>query len=238
MPMLEVQDLHISYGVIKAVRGIDLIVNKGEIVTIIGANGAGKSSTLNRLAGILKPESGKIIFNGEDITGATSMAIVRQGITLAPEGRQVFPRMTVESNLLLGAFNASKAKKAQGLEVAYSLFKILRDRKKQIAGTLSGGEQQMLAVARALMSQPKLLMLDEPSLGLAPLIVKEIFSLIKRINKDLDTTVLLVEQNAKKALSVSDRGYVMETGRIALTDTGANLLTNDKVREIYLGGKS
>ena len=235
MAMLEVQDMHVSYGVIKAVRGISLTVDQGDIVTIIGANGAGKSTTLNTLAGVLKPDSGRVIFNDEDLAGASSVTTVRRGITLAPEGRQVFPRMSVEQNLLLGAFKAPKEKKQRGLEVAYSLFKILKERQKQLAGTLSGGEQQMLAVARALMSEPKLLMLDEPSLGLAPLIVREIFSLIRRINKDLGTTILLVEQNAKMALGVSNRGYVMETGRITLTDTGENLLQNDRVKAAYLG---
>ncbi len=236
MAMLEVRDLHVSYGAIKAVRGINLEVNQGEIVTIIGANGAGKSTTMNTLSGILKPVRGEILFQGKNLAGAGSVAAVRSGITLSPEGRQVFPLLTTEENLLLGAFKAPREKKQRGLKRAYDLFPILKEREKQLAGTLSGGEQQMLAVARALMSEPKLLMLDEPSLGLAPLIVQEIFAMILRINKELETTVLLVEQNAKMALGISDRAYVMETGEVTMTGTGAELLSSERVKSAYLGG--
>ena len=235
MEMLEVLDMHVSYGAIRAIKGISLTVSRGEIVTIIGANGAGKSTTMNTLAGIYKPLKGKVIFNGEDITDISSVGTVRRGITLAPEGRQVFPRLSVEANLLLGAFKKSKEKKKRGLEMAYNLFPTLDTRHKQLAGTLSGGEQQMLAVARALMSEPKLLMLDEPSLGLAPMLVREVFSLIKRINSDLGITILLVEQNAKMALKISNRGYVMDTGRIVMSDTCEILLKSEKIQEAYLG---
>ncbi len=236
MAMLEVRDLHVSYGAIKAVRGINLEVNQGEIVTIIGANGAGKSTTMNTLSGILKPVRGEIMFEGKNLAGAGSVAAVKSGITLSPEGRQVFPLLTTEENLQLGAFRAARDKKQRGLKRAYDLFPILKEREKQLAGTLSGGEQQMLAVARALMSEPKLLMLDEPSLGLAPKIVQEIFAMIIRINKELETTVLLVEQNAKMALGISDRAYVMETGEITMTGTGAELLNSERVKSAYLGG--
>ncbi|MDR2479525.1 MAG: ABC transporter ATP-binding protein [Treponema sp.] len=231
--LLEVRGLSVNYGVIRAVRGISFTVEKGELVTLIGANGAGKSTTMRTLAGIIKPRSGKIFFNGQDITGAASHVIVRSGISLSPEGRQVFPRMSVEGNLEMGAFCAGKGALRRGLDQAYDLFPVLAERRRQPAGTLSGGEQQMLAVARALMSEPKLLMLDEPSLGLAPLMVREIFELLKRI-RGLGTTILLVEQNARMALKISDRGYGLETGEIVFSDTGVKLLESPRVIEAYL----
>lgn len=235
MALLEVKNLHTNYGAIKAVKGISFEVKEGEIVTLIGSNGAGKSTTMNTLAGIVPISEGEIWFNGQNITKLESHDRVKMGIALSPEGRQVFPEMSVEANLRMGAFTVSKAVLEEGLKTAYELFPILGERKKQMAGTLSGGEQQMLAVARALMCKPKLLMLDEPSLGLAPLIVAEIFKLIRRIN-DMGTTILLVEQNARMALSISDRGYVLETGNIVLSGTGKDLAVDDKVREAYLGG--
>ncbi len=236
MALLEVKDLHTSYGAIKAVRGISFSVEEGEIVTLIGSNGAGKSTTLNTIAGLVSQGSGEIWFNGENISHLDSAQKVKRGIALSPEGRQVFPNLSVERNLHLGGYTLKdKSQMEKGFEQAYALFPRLEERKKQMAGTLSGGEQQMLAVARALMAFPKLLMLDEPSLGLAPIIVQDIFNLIKRIN-EMGTTILLVEQNARMALSISDRGYVLETGRIVLSDTGARLADNDRVREAYLGG--
>jgi branched-chain amino acid transport system ATP-binding protein len=238
--LLEVRDLHVNYGVIAAVRGVSFTVNQGEVVTLIGANGAGKSTTMRTLAGLKKPRSGKILFNGRDITGAPSHVIVRMGVSLSPEGRQVFPRMSVMGNLEMGAFTADRGVLKRGLEQAFALFPVLAERRNQQAGTLSGGEQQMLAVARALMPAPKLLMLDEPSLGLSPILVQEIFSLIRRI-RTLGTTILLVEQNARMALQISDRGYGLETGRIVFSDTGENLLRSDRVIDAYLatskGGK-
>ena len=235
MALLEVKDLAVNYGAIKAVKGISFTVEKGEIVTLIGANGAGKSTTMNTLAGLIKPASGTIVFEGEDITSARPAEIVKKGIALSPEGRQIFPALTVKQNLEMGGYTVSKEKVAQGIEQAYTLFPRLKERANQMGGTLSGGEQQMLAVARALMTDPALLMLDEPSMGLAPLLVQEIFNMIQRVNK-MGTTILLVEQNARMALSISDRGYVLETGNIVLSDTGASLATNDKVKEAYLGG--
>jgi branched-chain amino acid transport system ATP-binding protein len=231
--LLEVRDLSVNYGVIRAVRGVSFIVEKGELVTLIGANGAGKSTTMRTLAGLIRPRSGKILFDGRDITGAASHVIVKAGISLSPEGRQVFPRMSVEANLEMGAFCAGKGAAKRGLEQAYGLFPVLAERRRQAAGTLSGGEQQMLAVARALMSEPKLLMLDEPSLGLAPILVREIFELLKRI-RSLGTTILLVEQNARMALKISDRGYGLETGEIVFSDTGEKLLESPRVIEAYL----
>ena len=236
-PLLEVSDLSVNYGVIRAVRGIAFTVEKGELVTLIGANGAGKSTTMKTLAGLIKPRSGKIVFDGKDITGAPPHVVVRSGISLCPEGRQVFPRMSVETNLEMGAFCVSKEALKRGLDQAYGLFPVLEERRHQPAGTLSGGEQQMLAVARALMSEPKLLMLDEPSLGLAPLLVREIFELLKRI-RSLGTTILLVEQNAKMALKISDRGYGLETGEIAFSGTGEKLLESPEVIAAYLAGSS
>jgi branched-chain amino acid transport system ATP-binding protein len=234
---LTVQGLAVNYGVIKALKGINLKVGEGQIVTLIGSNGAGKSTTMNTLAGLLKPAGGRIVFNGKDISGNSSVSIVRAGMILAPEGRQVFPRMSVLENLHMGAFSVkSKAVKEKALAEVFDLFPILKEREKQLAGTLSGGEQQMLALGRALMGQPRLLMLDEPSLGLAPLVIKEIFRMIQRINKELGTTVLLVEQNARMALSISDYGYVLETGNIAYQGKAPDLISDEKVRMAYLGG--
>ncbi len=235
MALLEIKDMHTSYGAIKAVKGISFEVDQGEIVTLIGSNGAGKSTTLNTIAGTVKISFGEIWFDGRNITKAPSHERVKSGIALSPEGRQVFPDLTVEGNLRMGAFTVSKEDMAEGMETAFNLFPILKERRKQHAGTLSGGEQQMLAVARALMSKPKLLMLDEPSLGLAPLVVADIFKLIRRIN-EMGTTILLVEQNARMALSISDRGYVLETGNIVLSGKGSDLAVDEKVRAAYLGG--
>jgi branched-chain amino acid transport system ATP-binding protein len=238
MPLLEVKDLSVSFGVIKAVKGISFTINEGEIVTLIGANGAGKTTTMNAITGVVKSQSGDIVFNGSSITNSNPADIVKKGISMSPEGRQVFPQMTVRENLELGAYTVKdKEVTKNGIRNAYELFPILKERAFQQAGTLSGGEQQMLAVARALMVNPKLLLLDEPSLGLAPLIVQNIFNLILKI-RDMGTTVLLVEQNARMALSISDRGYVLETGKIVLDGTGKELMNNPKVIDAYLGGLS
>ena len=231
--ILEIRDLQVHYGGIEAVKGISLDVPEGEIVTLIGANGAGKSSTLRAIAGLVKPSAGKISFLDEDITGMDSSLIVSKGITLVPEGRRIFPDMTVLENLKIGAY-LRKDDLSEDLEWVYSLFPRLKERSWQAGGTLSGGEQQMLAVGRALMSRPKVIMMDEPSLGLAPIIVKGIFEIIKEINKQ-GVTILLIEQNANMALKIADIGYVLETGRITLTGSGEELLTNDAVRAAYLG---
>lgn len=234
---LEIRDLHVSYGGIRALKGIDLTVEEGQIVTLIGANGAGKSTTLRAISGLQKPQSGSILYGGEELVGLPAKEIVRRGIIHVPEGRRVFPDMTVAENLKIGAFlRKDKDGIASDMDYVYSLFPRLKERSWQPAGTLSGGEQQMLAVGRALMSRPKVLMMDEPSLGLAPLIVKDIFSIIRRVNAD-GITVLLIEQNANAALRVADYGYVLETGIIALTGTGEELLRNESVREAYLGKK-
>lgn len=236
MALLEVNDLHVSYGAIHAIQGISFRVDEGEIVTMIGSNGAGKSTIMNTIAGLVRPSSGRISFGGRDMTSARSSDIVRAGISLSPEGRQIFPQLTVEENISLGAYTVDdKARVSRNIDRMYELFPRLRERRRQMGGTLSGGEQQMLAVARALMSESKLLMLDEPSLGLAPIIVQELFELFKAINAS-GTTLLLVEQNARMALQISDRGYVLETGRIVLEDTGSKLADDPKVREAYLGG--
>ncbi len=231
--MLKIENLNIAYGGIKAVRGISFEVPDGEIVTLIGANGAGKSSTLRTIAGLVKPASGKITLDDQDITGADSAAIVKAGIVLAPEGRKIFPNLTVFENLRIGAY-LRKDDWEKDIDWVYSLFPRLQERSWQRGGTLSGGEQQMLAVARALMAKPKIIMLDEPSLGLAPLIVQGIFEIIKNINAQ-GVTVLLVEQNANMALKVAHRAYVLETGQITMTGTGAELLANPAVKEAYLG---
>ena len=234
---LEIRDLCVSYGGNRALKGISLSVDEGQIVTLIGANGAGKSTTLRAISGLQKAQSGSILYGGEELTNLPAKEIVRRGIIHVPEGRRVFPDMTVAENLKIGAFlRTDQAAIAQDLDYVYSLFPRLKERNWQLAGTLSGGEQQMLAVGRALMSRPKVLMMDEPSLGLAPLIVKDIFSIIRRVNQD-GITVLLIEQNANAALRIADYGYVLETGTIALSGTGEELLRNESVREAYLGKK-
>ena len=231
--ILEIKDLVVSYGGIEAVKGISMEVPEGQIITLIGANGAGKSTTLKSISGIVKPKSASILFNGEEICGKTPDYIVSKGITLVPEGRRVFSNLTVAENLKIGAYLRKDNIKAD-MEYVYSLFPRLKEREWQLSGTLSGGEQQMLAVGRALMSRPKVIMMDEPSLGLAPLIVKDIFEIIKTINKE-GITVLLIEQNANMALKVADKGYVMETGVIKMEGTGADLLANEEIKEAYLG---
>ena len=231
--ILSVKDLQVSYGGIEAVKGISFDVPEGKIVTLIGANGAGKSTTLKAIAGLVKPSAGTIEFKGESITGKDSSDIVSRGVTLVPEGRRVFSNMSVLENIRIGAY-LRKDDLSKDVEWVYSLFPRLKERSWQLAGTLSGGEQQMLAVARALMSRPKVIMMDEPSLGLAPLVVKGIFDIIKEINKK-GVTVLLIEQNANMALKIADFAYVLETGRITLSDTGAELLSNEEVKKAYLG---
>ena len=233
--MLKVDQLSVHYGGIHALRGISLEVPQGKIVTLIGANGAGKSTTLNSIMGLVKTSSGKVTWNDREITGAKTKDIVESGIVLVPEGRRVFPNLTVDENLSLGAFaRKHRAEVEADRERMFGLFPRLKERHKQKAGTLSGGEQQMLAVGRALMSKPTVLMMDEPSLGLAPIIVGMIFDIIRQINAS-GVTVLLVEQNAKAALDVADTGYVMETGSISFTGTGKELLADDRVRKAYLG---
>ena len=233
--MLEIQNLKVSYGGIRALKGISLTVPQGKIITLIGANGAGKSTTLRTIAGLQKADEGSISYNGESLIGLPSRELVKRGIIMVPEGRRVFPDMTVRENLRIGAFlRNDKDEIARTTEYVFSLFPRLKERAWQAAGTLSGGEQQMLAVGRALMSQPKVLMMDEPSLGLAPLVVRDIFQIIRRLNAD-GITVLLIEQNANAALRVADYGYVMETGIIALEGDGGSLLANESVREAYLG---
>ena len=231
--ILSVKDLQVNYGGIEAVKGISFDVPAGDIVTLIGANGAGKSTTLKAIAGLVKPRSGSIEFEGANITGKDSSDIVARGVTLVPEGRRVFANMTVLENIKIGAY-LRKDSLDEDIAWVYDLFPRLKERAWQLAGTLSGGEQQMLAVARALMSRPKVLMMDEPSLGLAPLVVKGIFDIIREINKQ-GVTVLLIEQNANMALKTADYAYVLETGRIGLSGTGAELLTNEDVKKAYLG---
>ena len=231
--ILEVKDLHVSYGGIKAVKDISFEVPKGEVVTLIGANGAGKSSTLRSIVGLVKPESGSIQFEGAQLAGLPTDQIVSKGITLVPEGRRVFPDLTVLENLKIGAY-MRKDSLDEDLKWVHDLFPRLKERSWQLAGTLSGGEQQMLAIGRALMSKPELIMMDEPSLGLAPIIVQGVFDIIREINKQ-GVTILLVEQNANMALKAANKGYVMETGRITLTGTGAELLENEEVKAAYLG---
>jgi branched-chain amino acid transport system ATP-binding protein len=234
--MLKINDINVYYGAIHAIKGISLEVNEGEIVTLIGANGAGKSTTLRTISGLLKPKTGSIEFLGKDIAGAKAHEIVKKGISQVPEGRRIFTEMTVMENLDLGAFIRKDKDGVQAdLKRVFELFPRLEERKAQEAGTLSGGEQQMLAMGRALMSRPKLLLLDEPSMGLAPLLIKEIFAIIKDINKE-GTTVLLVEQNANMALSIANRAYVLETGRITLSGTAQELAASEEVRKAYLGG--
>lgn len=231
--ILEIKNLSVSYGGIEAIKNISLDVEAGSIVTLIGSNGAGKSSTLRSIAGIVKAKSGEVLFEGENILGLSPDQIVKRGVTLVPEGRRVFPNLTVAENLHVGAYLRKDDIKPD-LEYVYELFPRLKERSWQFAGTLSGGEQQMLAVGRAMMARPKLIMMDEPSLGLAPLVVRDIFSIIQEINKQ-GVTILLIEQNANMALKIADIGYVLETGRITLTGSGEELLTNDAVRAAYLG---
>ena len=234
--MLSVESVHTFYGPIQALRGVDLEVGEGEIVTLIGANGAGKSTLLMTVCGTPQARAGRIVFHGQDITHVPTFRIVRLGIAHAPEGRRIFPRMTIMENLQMGAVTADPAEFGRDLERVFALFPILGDRRHQRGGTMSGGEQQMLAIARALMSRPRLLLLDEPSLGLAPMLVKQIFEVIGEINRSQGVTILLVEQNAHHALRVAHRGYVMANGRIVLAGTGAELLANEDVRGAYLEG--
>ena len=235
MALLEVKDLEVSYGVIKALKGISFEVNEGEIVTLIGANGAGKTTTMQSVIGLIPTRHGTITYDGQDITKTPCHKIVHLGMSQVPEGRRIFQELTVYENLLMGAYSMKKNDTfKEDLEKVYKRFPRLAERSSQIAGTLSGGEQQMLAMGRALMSRPKLLMLDEPSMGLSPLLVDEVFDIIKDINKD-GTTILLVEQNAGKSLAISDRAYVLETGSIVLSGTGAELAASEEVKKAYLG---
>ena len=235
-PMLKIDDINVYYGAIHALKGISLEVDEGEIVTLIGANGAGKSTTLRTISGLLKPKTGGIVFQGQDIAGVPAHEIVKRGISQVPEGRRIFAEMTVMENLDLGAFTRKdKDGVAADMKHVFELFPRLEERRDQVAGTLSGGEQQMLAMGRALMSRPKLLLLDEPSMGLAPLLIREIFNIIVDINKS-GTTVLLVEQNANMALSIASRAYVLETGRITLSGSAAELAASEEVKKAYLGG--
>ena len=232
-PILSIKDLQVRYGGIEAVKGISFDVPEGDIVTLIGANGAGKSSVLRSIAGLVKPSGGSINFCGDDITGRDSTLIVKRGVTLVPEGRKIFPNLTVLENLKVGAY-LRHDDISEDIQWVYDLFPRLRERSWQAGGTLSGGEQQMLAVGRALMARPKLIMMDEPSLGLAPLVVRDIFDIIREINRQ-GVTILLIEQNANMALKVADSAYVMETGRITLSGAGKDLLNNDAVKKAYLG---
>lgn len=233
--LLEVEDLHVAYGKIEAVKGISFTVDTGQVVTLIGTNGAGKTTTLRALSGLLTPRSGTIRFDGQSLTGTPAHHIVARGLAHSPEGRHIFPRLTIAENLQLGAFLRKDAEGiAQDVRRVYDLFPILGERARQAAGTLSGGEQQMLAMGRALMSRPKLLMLDEPSMGLSPIMMRKIMDTIAEL-KSTGTTILLVEQNAQAALGLADRGHVMETGRIVLSGTGAELLHDESVRKAYLG---
>ncbi|MCQ2553904.1 MAG: ABC transporter ATP-binding protein [Clostridia bacterium] len=232
--ILKATDLNVYYGNIHAIKGISFEVNDGEIVTLIGANGAGKSTTLNTIAGLNQTRTGDIVFMDESIAKIPAHKIVYKGLSLVPEGRRVFLQMTVEENLEMGAFSQAKSTIASGLEEVYELFPRMKERRKQISGTLSGGEQQMLAMGRALMANPKLIMLDEPSMGLAPILVEQIFEIIKDLHKK-GKTILLVEQNAQAALSVADRAYVLETGQIVMTGTGEELLRSPEIKKAYLG---
>lgn len=233
--MLKIDNLTVAYGGIEALKGISLEVEEGRIVTLVGANGAGKSTTLRSIVGLTKPKGGTITYMGKNLLAMKTQEMVKNGITLVPEGRRVFPNLTVLENLKIGAFYRNDEKNIkEDMEWVYSLFPRLKERTWQLSGTLSGGEQQMLAVGRALMSRPKLMMMDEPSLGLAPLIIKDIFNIIKEVNKQ-GVTILLIEQNANAALHIADKGYVMETGRITMTGSGKELLANPEVKKAYLG---
>lgn len=236
MALLEVRDLQVYYGVIQALKGISFEVNEGEIVTLIGANGAGKTTTMQSVMGLIPTKQGSITFNGKDITHTPSHKIVRMGMTQVPEGRRIFQELSVYENLLMGAYVENDKKKVKAdIEEIYTYFPRLGERKNQVAGTLSGGEQQMLAMGRAMMSHPKLLMLDEPSMGLSPLLVDQVFEIIKDYHKR-GITILLVEQNANKALEICDRAYVLEIGQFVLSGTGAELMASERVKEAYLGG--
>lgn len=235
MSMLKIEDLNVYYGSIHAVKGVSFEVEEGEIVTLIGANGAGKSTTLNTVAGLLKPRMGTIEFEGQSLVGVPAHKMVSKGIALCPEGRRIFQDMTVRENLEMGAFTRTDEESLEMRRRVYESFPRLKERRMQAGGTLSGGEQQMLAMGRALMSKPKLMMLDEPSMGLAPILVKEIFDIIKELNEQ-GTTILLVEQNASMALSIADRAYVLETGRVSMSGDAIELLHDKRVREAYLGG--
>ncbi len=235
MAMLEIKDLCVNYGVIKALKGISFEVNEGEVIALIGANGAGKTTTLHTITGLLSAKSGSIVLEGKDITKTAAHKIVKMGIAHVPEGRRIFQNLTVLDNIRLGAFTRKdKDKIAEDIEMVYKLFPRLEERKTQIAGTLSGGEQQMLAMGRALMSKPRIVVMDEPSMGLSPILVSEIFDIIESIRKQ-GTTVLLVEQNAKKALSIADRAYVLETGKIVLSGKASDLINDESVKKAYLG---
>ncbi len=234
MAMLEVNDIHTYYGNIHALKGISIKVEEGEIVTLIGANGAGKTTTLRTISGILRPRKGNITFNGEDLSAYKAHELVYKGIAMVPEGRGIFAKLTVAENLDMGAYIRNDNQIKNDLERGFTIFPRLRERRSQIAGTLSGGEQQMLAMARALMARPRLLLLDEPSMGLAPILVESIFDTVQAINKE-GTTILLVEQNALMALSIANRGYVLQTGQIVLSDSAASLSKNETVQKAYLG---
>jgi branched-chain amino acid transport system ATP-binding protein len=234
--LLEVRNLETFYGPIMAIRGVSLEVNKGEVVTVLGANGAGKTTLLKTISGIMDPEKGQIVFDGEEIQGKEPHQIVRRGIVQVPEGREVFPLLTVEENLALGAYTRNdKAQIARDRDMVFSYFPILAERRGQEAGTLSGGQQQMLAIGRGLMVAPKIMLLDEPSLGLSPLLTQEIFEILKRLNTDEGVTMMLVEQNAAVALDLADRGYVMELGRIVMADTADKLAASEDIQSFYLG---
>ena len=233
--MLKVNDINVYYGAIHAIKGVSFQVNDGEVVTLIGANGAGKSTTLNTVCGLLHSRTGSVEFLGQDLAGIPAHKLVERGLAHVPEGRRIFQHMTVEENLEMGAYTQPRSSVDPNLERVFEQFPRLKERRRQVAGTLSGGEQQMLAMGRGLMSSPKLLMLDEPSMGLAPILVEQIFDIIKRLHQ-AGTTILLVEQNARMALSVADRGYVLETGKIVATGTGDELLHDEAVKKAYLGG--
>ncbi|MGN0557304.1 MAG: ABC transporter ATP-binding protein [Acutalibacteraceae bacterium] len=235
MSMLEIKDLEVYYGVIKAIKGISFEVNQGEVIALIGANGAGKTTVLHTISGLIRPKNGEVIFEGKNLVKVSPDKIVEMGIAQVPEGRRVFANLSVYENLKLGAYTRSNvAEIAESLESVYQRFPRLKERKKQLAGTLSGGEQQMLAMGRALMSKPKIILMDEPSMGLSPILVSEIFDIIRAISEQ-GTTVLLVEQNAKKALQIADRAYVLETGTISLSGDADELMHNEQVKKAYLG---
>ena len=235
MAMLEVNNINVYYGAIHAIKDISFCVEQGEIVTLIGANGAGKTTTLQTISGLLRSQTGSIVFEGQNISSAAAHKLVSHGLAQVPEGRRIFLQMTVEENLEMGAFTQPNAGIPQDLEMVFEQFPRLKERRRQVAGTLSGGEQQMLAMGRALMSHPKLLMLDEPSMGLAPILVEQIFEIIRNLNQN-GSTILLVEQNAQMALSIAHRGYVLETGKVVTTGSGAELIQSPEIKRAYLGG--